>query len=125
MALLLEEMARLTFRLRHAIQAVLTQRLLIVVVLSLSVFLFLFLPFALGVELFVVFGTLFVGVWVCFSALMCMPMLRLSISCVARRRARSYCQKSATADPDISTCVPVFVWFARKVLRARLLLCHQ
>jgi hypothetical protein len=41
----------LTFRLRHAIHAVLTQRLLIVVVASLSAILFLFLPFPLGVEL--------------------------------------------------------------------------
>jgi hypothetical protein len=41
----------LTFRLRHAIHAVLTQRLLIVMVPSLSALLFLFLPFPLGVEL--------------------------------------------------------------------------
>lgn len=88
----LEHMAQLTFRLRHAIHAVLTQRLLIVVVPSLSAFLFLFLPFAFAVESVVAFDTPSVGVWLNSSAFICMPMARSSIAGKgAWRKAPSYC----------------------------------
>jgi hypothetical protein len=71
---------QLTFRLRHAIQAVLTQRLLMVLVPSFSELLSFFLPFALGVELFVAFDGLSAGVGIVPSAFMCTTIFISSIS---------------------------------------------
>lgn len=79
---------QLTFRLRHAIHAVLTQRLLMVLVPSFSKLLSFFLPFALGVELFVAFEGLSAGVGIVPSAFMGTTIFISSISWgVAWRRA--------------------------------------